>query len=385
MTTARPLRIAFVVPDFEPLVGGTSRQAGYQARGLQASGHDVVLVTRRRDRALPRREVRDGLPVVRLGPGGWSATSDKLALLRVALYLRRRGRRLDVVQILMQGDLATASLLAGTLDKTWITWAGLGDATELLAEPAGGLRRLQWRVRTPALRRCRHVPLSPPMAAELEAGGLAVAAVIPVPVDRSRFRPPTAEERAASRAAAGVDDGVLAVLYVGHLRRSKAVDRLVEAVGTVAGRRAVRLLLVGSGRGAADDTEAELRAQVARLGLGDVVDFVGTTDDVRRYLWAADVFVLPSEREGLPNTLIEAMACGVPCVAPASAGGDVALADGAGIIPPSNAPDELVTAIDALADDDELRTAVIETATAAVGRFGVDEVVAAYEASFTRR
>ena len=53
----------------------------------------------------------------------------------------------------------------------------------------------------------------------------------------------------------------------------------------------------------------------ARLGLESSVTFAGRQEDVRPYLLAGDVLVLPSEREGLPLVLLEAMACGIPCIA----------------------------------------------------------------------
>jgi glycosyltransferase involved in cell wall biosynthesis len=383
MSASAPLRIAFVVPDFEPLLGGTTRQAGNQARALARRGHRVQVVTRRRQTSMPRHEVREGLPVLRLAPGGWGDARDKLALLAVAAWLRRSRRDLDVVQILMQGDLATAARLAGVVDRTWITWAGLGDATDLLARPDGFLRRAQWAYRRAALQRCRHVALTEPMAAELRRVGLQVEAEIPVPVDGERFRPPTEDERAAARRAIGAGADALVVVYIGHLRRLKAVDRLVEAFARVVAGREAMLLLVGGGRGADDDTESELREQVRVLGIGERVQLVGAVDDVRPFLWAADVFVLPSEREGMPNTLVEAMATSVACVAPASAGGDVLLGGGAGIVPPSNDPDDLAAAIEALVDPG-VRAACVAAANAQIRRFDLEAVTTAYEATYRR-
>jgi len=68
--------------------------------------------------------------------------------------------------------------------------------------------------------------------------------------------------------------------------------------------------IVGTGR-----IEAELKSLTASLGLDDRVTWHGFQKDVRSYLRKADVFLLPSHREGLPNTLLEAMAEGLVCVA----------------------------------------------------------------------
>jgi glycosyltransferase involved in cell wall biosynthesis len=70
------------------------------------------------------------------------------------------------------------------------------------------------------------------------------------------------------------------------------------------------------------------------------VIFTGTTHDVQDYFRAADVFVLPSRREGLPVALLEAMACGLPCVASLLPGAtDTIIANGGNglLVPPGDA------------------------------------------------
>ena len=373
--------VAFVVPDFEPLVGGTSRQVGYMARGLAARGHQVIVVTRRPERWLPRKEVLGGLPVIRLGPAGRGAAADKAALLATACWLVRHRRSLAVVQILMQADLASAARLAGVVDRTCVTWAGLGDATDLLAPTTRGLlHRSQWRYRRAALAHVRHVALSAPIGEELRGHGESVAAQIPVPVDLDDFRPPSPHERSIARAAVQATDDEFVIVYVGHLRALKAIDRLVAAFVRFVGEgRPGRLILVGGSRGSADDTETQLRLQVRAAGVNDRVRFTGSVPDVRPLLWAADAFVLPSEREGMPNTLLEAMGCGVACVAPASAGGDVLLSGGAGLVPRSNDPSALFEALVALADDVDLGRTLVAAALGRVGEFSVEHVIDQYE------
>ena len=74
--------------------------------------------------------------------------------------------------------------------------------------------------------------------------------------------------------------------------------------------REVQLVLVGSG-----PLERALRDDARSLGLSDRVVFAGSRDDVAELLPAFDVFALSSQNEGLPISLLEAMAAGVPCVA----------------------------------------------------------------------
>ena len=69
------------------------------------------------------------------------------------------------------------------------------------------------------------------------------------------------------------------------------------------------LLLVGKG-----EREQEIRLEADRLGIADAVVMTGVRSDVPRVLSAMDVFVFPSLYEGMPNTVIEAQATGLPCV-----------------------------------------------------------------------
>jgi len=131
-------------------------------------------------------------------------------------------------------------------------------------------------------------------------------------VDGRRFTP---GDRAAARAATGLPADRPVLLCVGHLVQRKGQHLLLEALARAhpAGRRPL-LALVGSG-----PDEAALRAQAGRLALSGDVRFVGAVHPERLPDWyrAADALVLPSLREGWPNVVLEALACGTPVLATA--------------------------------------------------------------------
>jgi len=324
--------IVLAVPDFEPSIGGTTTQVALLGRALARRGLEPLVVTRRRQRDWPRTETLDSLPVLRLGPPGRSAFGEKAALAPLAAWLGLRRSRIGVVHSVMWLDAVTAASAAGLLGRTLLTWGAVGDPTD-------ALRGWRARPRRALLGRVRSVALTDEMASEIETAGLGTADVVPIAVDRRRFRPPSVAERADARASLGLGDGDFVVAYVGHLRRLKRVDLLIEAVARLMRERPeAKLVVVGGSRGAPDDVEPELRDLVRRGGLTEVVSFHGVLEDPRRAYFAADVVALPSEREGMPNTLAEAMACGVPCVAPASAGGKALLET----VAHSNAPEDLL-------------------------------------------
>jgi glycosyltransferase involved in cell wall biosynthesis len=84
----------------------------------------------------------------------------------------------------------------------------------------------------------------------------------------------------------------------------------------------------------------------------------------------------------MPNSLLEAMACGLPCVAPASASGDEVLDAETGIVPPSNEPADLAAALARLAADPALRAELGRVARERVRRYDVEPVADAYDRVF---
>jgi glycosyltransferase involved in cell wall biosynthesis len=219
------------------------------------------------------------------------------------------------------------------------------------------------------------------MEEELYGLGVSEASIIPVPVDASRFHPPSSSEKAAAVRDLNIDGGSI-VLFVGHLQERKGVDLLIRAFRQVldAGVDA-HLVIVGGPVEAEDLHYVELlEVIVSESGLNEYVVFVGPQADVIKYLFAADVFCLPSHREGMPNVLLEAMACGLTCVAPASAGGDELLFGSAGVIPDSNSSTDLANALIGVLVDPELRRTLGECAAArALEDFQPGRIVADYE------
>lgn len=126
-------------------------------------------------------------------------------------------------------------------------------------------------------------------------------------LDHARFRPrPRAEARAAVAQHVPGDGSLL--VSVGNLIPLKGQALAIAALADLAG---VRLVLAGGG-----PEEGALRAMASRLGLESRVHFAGSLapDQLATLLSAADAMVLPSEREGLANVWIEALACGTPII-----------------------------------------------------------------------
>jgi len=109
----------------------------------------------------------------------------------------------------------------------------------------------------------------------------------------------------------GLDANEIVIGTVGRLEPEKDQMTLLEMFRQIQPTTApIRLVIVGTGAMAED-----LKATAARLGIADRTLFLGLRHDVPRLLAAMDLFVLTSVREGLPISLVEAMAARLPVVA----------------------------------------------------------------------
>jgi glycosyltransferase involved in cell wall biosynthesis len=113
---------------------------------------------------------------------------------------------------------------------------------------------------------------------------------------------------------------------------------------------------------------------------------LGSRSDVDRFLEAADFFVLPSDTEGLPLSVLEAMAHRLPVVATPVGGIPEIVTDGeSGLLVPVNEPEALSSAIARLAQDPSLRHSLGEASfRAARDRFSFDAMARQYEALYYR-
>jgi glycosyltransferase involved in cell wall biosynthesis len=133
-------------------------------------------------------------------------------------------------------------------------------------------------------------------------------AVIRNGVDRSIFYP---KDRAESRRKLGLSPGSRIIIAVGALVALKGFDHLIDAIALLSDKQA-KLFVIGEG-----PERVALEARIAKCKLADRVFLVGSRPQTELADWysAADLFCLASSREGCPNVVIEAMACGTPVVA----------------------------------------------------------------------
>ena len=349
---SRP-RIFIAIGTFHPLVGGAEKQALLHGRSLRERGYQATIVTFQHDRQWAAQETIRGVPTIRvagllLGQRkklprllqrilyilamcvmGWTLWRQRhsydilhvyqLSLLAVpaAIISRLAGKPLIVsVRATDGSDSSTlrgnkASLHAGPLDPNtpWLEVSRLAkvggdiESLERLGKPVVHLTYALLLWAHPAV-----TLLSSRSKHYLAAHNFALpnTHLIPNGVDIKQFSPHQNEVMQNGRKKI--------VMCVAQLRYQKGIDVLLQAWRlvqiTLKQTEAAELVIVGEG---------PLRERFERLahalGIMNSVTFAGEKSNIAAQLQQSDVAVLPSRWEGMPNALLEAMACGLPCVA----------------------------------------------------------------------
>lgn len=160
--------------------------------------------------------------------------------------------------------------------------------------------------------------------------------------DLRHLRPSDADERARIRESLNLSSEEIVIVCAARLSERKRIDVLLESLVQLPGDAPTwTCLILGSG-----ERESPLKALSEKLGLLDTVRFMGFIEDVKPFMCIGDVYVSPSEKEGFGLTLVEAMACGVPCIATNIEGHNEVVVDGdTGLLVPSGSSAHLATAL----------------------------------------
>jgi glycosyltransferase involved in cell wall biosynthesis len=181
-------------------------------------------------------------------------------------------------------------------------------------------------------------------------------------IDSKYFRRSGAPD-AAFRAELGIPPGATVVGAVGRLNGEKDYPNMLRAAQILLKQRP-DLYFVIAGKG---ELEPELKALAVELGIAQRVIFMGHFHDVRKVFELMDLYVLSSTREGLPNTVLEAMAMGVPIVSTDVDGVKEAVSDQReAFLVPAQDSGKLAEGIARMLDDRELRERLARDARAKV-------------------
>lgn len=333
--------VIMLVNYFPPLpTGGAERQAERLAEYMVSQDVRSGVITRKVGN-LPKRECHNGIDIYRIsqfGPGKVKTFSFTVLSIIKLIHLRDS---YDIFHAHLAFSPAIAGVIAGKLlHKHVIVKFGNSDAF-------GDIQRSKktWRGRL-RLFILRHwadmcIALDPAMYNEILAAGFASERVLRMDngIDSKKFT--QCSDKRSAKQALGLN-GKTVLLYTGRLTPQKALPILIQALHDALNDCPdIFLILLGHGE------EIQVLADlVSKLELQKHVKFIEPVSDVKPYLDAADIFVLPSLAEGISNSLLEAMSCGLACIATNVGGSPDVLEKGeCGLLIPAGQIAELRNAI----------------------------------------
>lgn len=197
-------------------------------------------------------------------------------------------------------------------------------------------------------------------------------------IDLARFKP---GDRLEARRIVGLNENDVIIGIVATLRSWKGHADLIDAFAALPREANLKLLIVGDG-----PQDEALRRKVAELGLKERVLFAGRQNNVENWMRAMDIFCLPSyANEGVPQSLMQSQACGIPAITTLVGSIDEAVIPGesALIVPPRNVA-SLADALGILAGDESKRVRMgLAAAKQAAGNFSEKTMLDKMEAIFT--
>ncbi|MHB0913139.1 MAG: glycosyltransferase family 4 protein [Armatimonadota bacterium] len=320
-------RISLLSETYPPIVGGGETYARLLADQCRRLGMDVFVLTRRVRADMIPVEDLDGTTIFRLPPVGMLRFGKYVMFPPLAWTLFKMRHRYDVIYVSNFRVLGLVAVpVAKLLGKRCVLRSG--TCGEMSCEYTTVHRKksslvgllLAWPKR---LRRWillgadAFVSANSAIAEEFAGSGVPPEKIRTIHngVDTDRFQPAGLEEKAALRRRLGLPEDAFMVGYSGKLNKGKGLDHLISVWPAVSARcPGAHLVLIGGGGDQTISCEAELREFVREHRLEGTVTFSGYVQNVSDYLRALDIFTLPTEYEGLSNAVLEAMACGLPCV-----------------------------------------------------------------------
>jgi len=295
------MKIAILVSMFPPKwLGGAEVATQNIAKCLVRKGNEVHILTSR-DEGLPKESKEEGFFVHRIFYPKIRILGVILFWIKSLLYLKKINPEI----IHSQGiQMAVPCFLAKKfLKKSYVVYCQGFDIY------------LPWKfkrlISNSILKNAKVViALTENMRSKVQEIYNREVFIIPNGIEPKRFGNLSKE---AMRNKLGTKKEEKNILFVGTLKSVKGVKYLIEAVGIVKEKvPEIKLLLVGDG-----GERKNLEKLVEELNLENYVTFIGKipNEEVPKYMMISDVFVLPSLSEGLPITILEAMASGLPIVA----------------------------------------------------------------------
>lgn len=371
MEQQRLPKILLVVDGFYPTIGGTELQVELLSEAFLARGHEVQVVAPWLERHRPQQELIRGVRTTRIAYPRIRGIGALILMVRFFFWLIWHRKEYDAVHVHMVKNLATVMGIARPFLRSKVMVAKISGAWEFeggVLDPALR-RRFPWSWMNFFIRRIDYFQtISEFTRQRLLEAGYADERILMIP----NGLPIDAFQRARDGAVPAGDQVVIG--YAGRLEPVKGVEVLVAACGELykRGWQNFRVDIAGIG-----SCHQALVAQAQSLGIADRVRFLGGVNDMPAFMAALDIYVQPSHQEGLPNSVMQAMASNLPVVATAVSGNVDLVENGVnGFLSPAGDVTAMADNLQSLLDEAALRARLGKESFSAIrGAYGLDTVL----------
>lgn len=310
----KTINIGMISFYYLPEYSGAAKQANHLIKRLKKHNVNFIIISAHLHSEWPKREIIDGSEIIRIRAG--KNRSVLMFWFGVAIELWKNRSKIDLVFVNgMKPTHGFPIWFAHLLGKPSVGRLSIAESDINFK----GHGRIIGRLHKWFLRHANtYVAISSALKNELIMSGLPSEKCLMIPngVDTDIFFPVLPEKRISLRDHLGFKND-LVVLFVGVIDYRKGVDVLIRAFKKVSNIvQNARLVLVGPKN--RDDFGSEFLDAMKQLAfdsvIGAKIEFRDYTSSIAPYYQAADLFVLPSRQEGMPNVIIEAMACGLPVI-----------------------------------------------------------------------
>lgn len=307
--------VCILVTDFDSPSGGVQKNtkvllSEFERRGI------IAYVVARNYGGLERIEIKGTTVVYRSRVLGKSiAINGLLYFLESFFWLVVNRAKYDVVHCQQMFGPTMVATVAGLITRKPIVTrvTTVGELGEVKAVQEMRFRSVRKRLLSLV---SKWIALTQEMKREIETLGIAPdrIEIIHNSTELPAVELLCSDTRLTMRKKLDISMAAPVVIFTGRLSAEKGIDVLLRAWSKVVLRFPHAKLLILGGGGEYRNVESELRGLTEELRLGGSVSYLGHVANPWDFLLAADVFVLPSSTEGMSNSLVEALAFGLPVV-----------------------------------------------------------------------
>lgn len=323
------MKICIFTETYYPVMGGGETQAQLLAEGLIASGHSVIILTRRSDVALKKHERYGEVSVYRLKPVGGGQLKKWGLLFSGLMALIKLRNQYDFIFVSGYRIIGLTAVVVGKLLRKPVILKADSQEEMSGAFFESGLKKFgishnsflfRWFIgfRNTILKKAdAFSAISPEIASEWTSSGIPSDKIYRIPnsVDTKRFIPVELAQKNLLRKKLGLPQSAGIVIYTGRLVSYKGLPLLLNVWNELRLKHEnVLLILAGTGGLDIHNCEEELQAYVKSAALNGQILFTGAVQNVPEYLQASDIFAFPTENDAFPSSIVEAMACGLPVI-----------------------------------------------------------------------